>query len=171
VEVAVARSLGRLRRPSGPRAVALVVLLVLVAVSALLGLRLREASAEDARRQEILHAARQEAVNFTTVDHRHARRDLQRILDGATGQFAKDFRSGQSQVVTMVTQNEAVSKGEFLEAGIVSADEDSARVLVVLDADVSNTGQPKGAVRHYRLKMSLVREQGRWLTSKLEFVG
>ncbi|MGH8870349.1 MAG: hypothetical protein ACRDYU_20490 [Actinomycetes bacterium] len=152
-------------------AVAIVAVLALLAVTALLGLRLRAASAEEALREEVLHAARQEAVNFTTIDHRHAARDMQRILDGAAGTFKKDFARGRGQVEKVITDNQAVSRGEFVEAGLVSADEDSAQALVVVDADVRNTGQPKGTVRHYRMKMHLVQQDGRWLTSRLEFVG
>ena len=68
---------------------------------------------------EVLHAARQQAVNFTTLDYRHLDRDLGRVLDGATGDFRKQFRAGTTDLTALVTANKAVADGEVLEAGLV----------------------------------------------------
>lgn len=133
--------------------------------------RLAEASETDARRTAVLQAARQQAVNFTTLDYRELARDLDRVLEGATGQFRSQFESGTEDLSELVTANEAVSEGEVLEAGIVSEDADSARVLVVADSTVTNTADPQPQKRHYRMQMDLVLERGRWLVSDLQFVG
>jgi Mce-associated membrane protein len=133
--------------------------------------RLTSASAREDRRAEVLHAARQQAVNFTTLDYRHLDRDLGRVLRGATGGFRKQFKAGTDDLTTLVTENKAVSRGEVLEAGIVSSDSDSARVLVVADSTVTNAAQPQPDKRHYRMQLDLVRQHGRWLVSDLQFVG
>ncbi len=70
-----------------------------------------------------------------------------------------------------MTANQAVSNGEVLEAGIVSDDDDSARVLVVADSTVTNAASEQPQKRHYRLQMDLVRDGDRWLVSDLQFVG
>ena len=64
-----------------------------------------------------------------------------------------------------------MSRGEVLDAGIVSDDADSARVLVVADSTVTNAAQPQPQKRHYRMQLDLVRSGGRWLVSDLQFVG
>lgn len=149
-------------------ALAAVACLVLVALSLP---RLSEAADRDARRTAILAAARQHAVNFTTLDYRRLDRDLGRVLDGATGQFRRQFKAGTADLSTLVTENQAVSKGEVLEAGIVSDDTDSARVLVVADSTVTNTADPGPQKRYYRLQLDLVLRGDRWLVSDLQFVG
>ncbi|EPJ41875.1 hypothetical protein STAFG_1085 [Streptomyces afghaniensis 772] len=125
----------------------------------------------DQRRQGILAAARQSALNFTSLDYRHYDRDSANVLAGATGEFKKQFTAQTDQLTKLVAQNKSVSQGQVLEAGIVRSDEDSARVLVVADSKVANTAAPEGEARTYRLQLDLVHKDGRWLTSDVEFVG
>ncbi|WP_329050073.1 hypothetical protein OG873_11660 [Streptomyces violaceus] len=125
----------------------------------------------DQRRQGILAAARQSALNFTSLDYRHYDRDSANVLAGATGDFKKQFTAQTEQLTKLVAQNKSVSQGQVLEAGIVRSDEDSARVLVVADSKVTNTAAPEGEARTYRLQLDLVHKDGRWLTSDVEFVG
>ncbi|MGW1891490.1 hypothetical protein ACWCP6_14715 [Streptomyces sp. NPDC002004] len=127
--------------------------------------------AADQRRQDVLAAARQSALNFTSLDYRHYGRDSTRVLRGATGDFHKQFAARTGELTRLVTENRSVSRGQVLDAGITRSDERSARVLVVADSRVTNTAAPKGEARTYRLQLDLVREHGRWLTSDVEFVG
>jgi Mce-associated membrane protein len=133
--------------------------------------RLAEADDRAERRSAVLAAARQHAVNFTTLDHRRLDRDLGRVLAGATGSFRSEFEAGTEDLSELVRANEAVSEGEVLEAGIVTDDADSARVLLVADSTVTNTGGEAPQQRHYRMQMDLVLRAGRWLVSDLQFVG
>ncbi|MGI5136002.1 MULTISPECIES: hypothetical protein [unclassified Streptomyces] len=142
-----------------------------VALSALLGVRLADQRAVEQRRQDILAAARQSALNFTSLDYRHYRQDSGNVLDGATGDFKKQFAAQTGELTKLVAQNKSVSEGQVLEAGIVRSDDRSARVLVVADSKVTNTAAPQGQARTYRLQLDLVRERGRWLTSDVAFVG
>ncbi len=141
------------------------------ALSIWLALGLYDRRETDQRRQDILAAARQSALNFTSLDYRHYDRDSANVLSGATGDFKKQFTAQTEQLTQLVAQNKSVSEGQVLEAGIVRADEDSARVLVVADSKVTNTAVPQGEARTYRLQLDLVKRDGRWLTSDVEFVG
>ena len=123
------------------------------------------------RRQDLLAAARQSALNFTSLDYRHYDRDSANVLEGATGDFKKQFAAQTGELTQLVAQNKSVSEGQVLEAGIVRFDENSARVLVVADSRVTNIAAPKGEARTYRLQLDLVHRDGRWLTSDVEFVG
>jgi Mce-associated membrane protein len=129
------------------------------------------ADEREQRRTEVLQAARQAAVNFTTLDYRRLDRDLGRVLAGATGEFRSQFEAGTKDLSELVTANQAVSKGEVLEAGVVSDDADSARVLVVADSTVTNAAESEPQKRHYRLQLDLVRDGERWLVSDLKFIG
>ena len=150
--------------------------LALAAVAALVVIsmtvpRVSAAGDRDQQRTEVLEAARQQAVNFTTLDYQHLDRDLGRVLAGATGDFRAQFEEGTKDLSQLVTANQAVSEGEVLEAGIVSDDADSARVLVVADSTVTNSAGADPQRRHYRLQMDLVHRGDRWLVSDLQFVG
>ena len=136
-----------------------------------LALQLQDSSSDSQRREEVLQAARQQGINLTTLDHRSVDRDLERVLAGATGTFKKEFAAGAKDLTDLVVENKAVSTGEVLEAGLVTADSDSARVLVVVDSTVSNAATGEEQVRHYRMQLDLARRGQRWLTSDLTFVG
>jgi Mce-associated membrane protein len=142
-----------------------------VALAATSLVRTSDAGAREDRREAVLAAARQAAVNFTTLDYRALDRDLGRVLRGSTGDFRTEFEAGTDDLSALVTQNEAVSEGEVLEAGIVTDDADSARVLVVADATVTNAAEPEPQKKHYRMQLDLVRQGERWLVSDLQFVG
>jgi Mce-associated membrane protein len=136
-----------------------------------LSVRVYEQRQTDQRRQDVLAAARQSALNFTSLDYQHYDRDSGNVLKGATGDFKEQFAAQTAELTKLVAQNKSVSEGQVLEAGIVRADERSARVQVVADSKVTNVAVPGGEARTYRLQLDLVLENGRWLTSDVEFVG
>jgi Mce-associated membrane protein len=141
------------------------------ALSAWSAVELSGQRAAEQRRQDVLAAARQSALNFTSLDYRHYDRDSGNVLRGATGDFKKQFAAQTEQLTALVAENKSVSEGQVLEAGIVRSDARSARVLVVADSKVTNTAVPDGEARTYRLQLDLVLEDGHWLTSDVEFVG
>ena len=162
-----------LRRPTG-RALTVALASALALALALVGylaVQLHGQHQQGLRDQDILSAARQEALNFTSVDYRDFNRDSDNVLSGATGDFKTQFAAQAKQLSSLVTANQSVSQGQVLDAGIVRADGDFARVLVVADSKVTNTAAPAGQVRNYRLQLDLVLTGGRWLTSDVEFVG
>ncbi|MEU4133579.1 hypothetical protein [Streptomyces wuyuanensis] len=144
---------------------------VTTALSLWLGFRVHEQRVDEQRRQDILAAARQSALNFTSLDYRRYAKDSANVLKGATGAFKAQFAAQTAQLTKLVAANKSVSQGQVLEAGIARSDERTARVLVVADSKVTNSAAPEGQSRTYRLQLDLVLEGGRWLTSNVEFVG
>jgi Mce-associated membrane protein len=136
-----------------------------------IGYHVRQENQTSQREQEVLAAARQEALNFISIDYRKFDQDSKNVLSGATGDFKQQFSDESKTLQSLVTTNKAVSSGQVLQAGVVSSGASAARVLVVADATVANTAAPSGQVRNYRLQMDLVDEGGQWLTSDIEFVG
>ena len=145
--------------------------LVTTALSGWLCLQVYEQRTDEHRRQDILAAARQSALNFTSLDYRHYEQDSANVLKGATGDFKDQFSAQTAELTKLVAANRSVSQGQVLEAGITRSDERTARVLVVADSKVTNSAAPGGQARTYRLQLDLVLEHGRWLTSDVEFVG
>lgn len=162
------------RRAPGGRAVSVtlaVVCVLALAASGFLGVQVYQARQDEQRNEDVLAAARQSAVNFTSLDYRHYERDSKNVLSSATGDFKKQFTAQTKELTGLVADNKAVSKGRVLEAGIVRVDDDSARVLIVADSEVTNVNSPDGQARTYRLQLDMLLESGRWLTSGVAFVG
>lgn len=127
---------------------------------------------ERERYGDVLTAARAEAEAFVNIDHRSAKESIDRVAEGATGDFAKQYRSESSSVVELVKENESVMTGKILWAGVVDVDQDSATVLVATSGTVANVQTDNRAtVRHFRLQLELLRVKDKWLTSDLQFVG
>ena len=146
--------------------------LVLLLVAALyLGFQLRSHAQDDAARRDALAAARQSAVNLTSIDKDNFADDVASVLDGSTGEFRGDFAARADDLERLLTENEVVAEGRVLDAGIVRADRRSATALVVVDSTVSNKQTPDGRVNSYRMRLELEKVGDRWLTSVLEFVG
>jgi Mce-associated membrane protein len=157
---------------------ALVVLLVAVlaatvAAGVVTGHRWYVDRATDQARQQALAAGKQASVNFVSVSAASVDRDIQRITAGATGDFKDEFTRGQSQVRAAVVENKVDSRGTVLRAGLVSGDRRRAVVLVAVDATVKNVKAPEGRPSHYRIQLDIVHDKasGRWLVSRLQFVG
>lgn len=127
--------------------------------------------ANDSERSGAMKAARQLALDFTTYDYQSWDADSKRVLDDSTGQFKQEFAAGSNSVKTEVVTNKATSKGDVKEAAVVSNDKDSAQVLVIVNAVVTNTASADGTERRYRIKLDMVREKDHWLTADLQVVG
>ena len=121
--------------------------------------------------REVAEAARVEALAFLTVDHTDMDPLIDAVLAGATGDFAKQYESQRDTLTSEAIRTEATSTGEVVALGVGDLDDDSATVLVAANSTVTNTSTgSKGQVHYYRLRLDLVREGERWLTSNVEFV-
>jgi Mce-associated membrane protein len=152
--------------------VALVAVQALLAAAAIVGaLTLRDDKQRDDARGAALGAARQEALNLTSIDGRDIDNDLRRVLDGATGGFRTDFQQRSQDLKTVLTENAVVAEGHVIDAALVRGDLDTATALVVVDSTVKNKAAPAGRANTYRMQLDLERHGSRWLTSALQFVG
>lgn len=167
MEVATDRPAHRLTLPLVVLGVLLVAALV---IGGLLWADLARAAAEDRGRADALRVARQFTVNFTTIDHRHADRDISRVSRLASGDFGQEYENAAKSVRDVVKENETVSTGQVLEAGLVDFDGDDARALVVADSDLENVAMDQSEQRHYRLQLDLAREGGAWRVVDVVFV-
>jgi Mce-associated membrane protein len=149
-----------------------VVTLLLAVAAVVLSLQLREQAETDDRRAAALAAARQSALNLTSIDTREFDEDVRKVLEGATGDFLADFqeRTKDGELESVLVENQVVSEGTVIEAGLVRSDETNATALVVIDSTVQNTASPDGRVNTYRMQLELELRDGAWRTSTLEFV-
>lgn len=148
---------------------------VLGALLVALGLVLTSGDEVDAEltaaQHDVAAAARAEALAFLTVDHRDMDALVDAVLDGATGDFAEQYAAQRETLTSEAVRTEATSTPEVVALGVGDQDDESATVLVAANSTVTNTSTGSdGQVRYYRLRLRLVRQDGRWLTSDLQFV-
>ena len=165
-------------RPGRPRLVTVALGLAVATTLVLAGFVVQAhaavGSAADSRqdRADALAAARQEAVNLTSVDSADIDGDLKRVQDGATGDFAKDFAAQSVKLRQVLKDNAVQSVGEIKDAGVVALGAGNATVIVMINSTVKNKAQPTGTPRTYRMRLELLKVgPGHWQTTKLEFVG
>jgi hypothetical protein len=98
--------------------------------------------------------------------------DFEGYLDGINELLTAKARTENSKVFDAIRQSYQAAKvkgsGKVLLTGVAEADDDSATVLVVHDADVSST---QGKVeRHHRWAVELVKVDGDWLVDDFDQV-
>ncbi|KAA1395985.1 hypothetical protein [Aeromicrobium ginsengisoli] len=121
---------------------------------------------------DITRAARAETMAFLSVDHKKMDELTQRVLDGATGTFKKQYQSSVKSLKETAVAQESISKGSVGEIGLSEVDPDAATVFVAAGSKVQNKGtNGKVEDRSWRIKLSMVKKDDRWLVSQLEFVG
>lgn len=149
---------------------AVLAIIVLTAAAAYLALQLRHADARDAERQQYVQAARQTVVNLTSITPETARDDIDRILSTATGDFEREFDGRIDPFVSVVVEADVATEGEIIEAGLESETDQSATVLVAARTYVTNAALEEPQPRDFRLRVTIVDEEGVLKTSNVEFV-
>ncbi len=121
---------------------------------------------------DVTRAASEATVAFLTVDHERMDELTARVLSKTTGDFRKEYQSSVKSLTDAAVSQESVSTGSVDEVGLGEIDSDSASVFVAAASKVKNKGT-KGEVedRTWRMKLTMAKEDDRWLVSKLEFVG
>jgi Mce-associated membrane protein len=156
---------------------ALVALLLLLAV---LGAALVRATHEDradasARAEQygaVLAAADTEATAFVNLRYDQAAQGIQAVADGATGDFRAHYVRSARHLASAMQRQRSTLTGHVVSSGVVDLVPDRATVIVATSGTVSNRRTGGHEVpRHFRLRLTLLREGGRWLTSDIAFVG
>lgn len=125
----------------------------------------------DTDRADAIAAARHVALALATISYKSADDDIRRVVGSGTGEFAGEFEANLDSYVDVVRSGKITSTGEVREAGLISLAGDVAKVAVAIASTVKNKQAPKGEKRWYRMSVELQRqEDGRWLTSQVEFV-
>jgi Mce-associated membrane protein len=148
----------------------LVLVVVLAGLTGWLGYRTYKSHQADEQRKLFLEVGRQGALNLTTIDFQEADKDVQRILDSATGTFYDDFQKRAQPFVEVVKQAQSKSVGTIAEAGLESESDNSAQVLVAVTVKTSNAGAPDQQPRAWRMRISVQKVGDDAKVSNVEFV-
>ncbi|MFC4377132.1 hypothetical protein ACFO5K_23895 [Nocardia halotolerans] len=152
-------------------AAAVVLVLALVGGAGFAAFSAYSVDRDEDLRAQYTETARQAVLNLTTIRAETAKEDIDRILAVASGDFKAEFDGRVEPFMGVVQEANVVSSGDVVESGIVSADDESAQVLVAAKQTVSNKGSPEPQSRQYRFRVTVANADAGMTVSKVEFVG
>jgi hypothetical protein len=123
-----------------------------------------------AARVAALQAAKQETAVALTYDYRSLDADFQRAEAGMSRKFRANYaQTAASSVAPLAAKTHAITTGTVAAGGVVSATEDTARVLVFANQTVENkllnaTSRLDRSV----IEVTMVKENGRWVIDNLQ---
>lgn len=156
----------------GRLAVAAVAATAIVALVVTTGFTARWYVADRDREQmdsRYVDAARQGVANVISVSADRADRDVDRILENATGDFRADFASRSKDFIEVVKQMKVTSTGTVNAVGIEDSDEHEASLLVSATSLVTNGSGAEQEPRVWRLRVHLLHDDDRILIDKVDF--
>lgn len=131
-----------------------------------------DAREAQARYGAVLQAASHEAEAVINIRHDEARESIDRVVEGATGEFRNQYTTSTAGMIKVLKANKSVMQGDVVWAGVVEVDVDSAIVIAATSGTVANKEtKDEPVARDFRLRLELQRVDGEWLTSDLQFVG
>lgn len=165
----------RERKASGGRP-ALVVVGLWVLIAALvtgagfLGWSIHNNSDANAQRTAILSSAQREAAALTTLSSQSGASDYNAVLAGTAGDLKEQLTAGRAQFLKTLGTAGVTSVGTVLDAGVISVNSGTAKVLIDVRANVQNKQTARPEQRAYHWEATLVSSAGKWLVTSLEFV-
>ncbi|GAB2514572.1 hypothetical protein [Nocardia heshunensis] len=129
----------------------------------------------DAHSKELLDAQQQAqaaackyAPLLATYDAKNLDAYFTSVLDGATGDWKKQFDSTSKDLREVLSQGQVVSKATDVQCAVRNADRNSAEAIVVIGQTITSLGtQGKPAPGQLSMVMRLERSGDRWLVNKV----
>lgn len=161
------------RRGAGLDLLLLVLVVVLALAVALGAVLLRDARARDAaavadreRYAAVLAAGRAEAHALVNVRHDDGGASIDAVAQRATGELRERYTSGREAVLRELRRARSVARGEVSEVGVAELGATTATVVAATDGTLaSRRSDGRPVPRDARLRLELVLEDGRWLTT------
>ena len=153
----------------------LAVVLLAVSVVSSLGWRRADNRADGLQRTtdlstSALQAARKYTVDLTTYSYKQLAKQQTTLNAESTAKFRKTFADSSKTLDAVFTQLHAVATGTVVDAAVKAVSGTSAVVLVFVDQKASSTQLKKAQTQSSRLRMTLVRQQGKWLLDSVDLV-
>lgn len=147
------------------RRVLLIVLSLLLVASVIAGVvmldKRREVESSLDVRRDVVRVAERFTVQVNNYDSKSVDDYQQSVSAMLSTKFRADFDKALEDIVDSVREAQMNSDGKVLASGVASLDPDSAKVLVVADAEVKTVFDTRQ--RHFRWEVSLVKVDGEWL--------
>ena len=106
---------------------------------------------------------------LTSLDFRHAKEDVQRIVDNSMGSFRDDYEVRSEDFVKVVEASKVIARGTVTAAAVQSMTDGEAVVLVAATEEITNAAGNKQP-RAYRFRVTVTRDGDQLKLSKVELV-
>jgi Mce-associated membrane protein len=136
-------------------AVSLTAVVALASIVGWLGWQSYQSYSVNQKRQAYVEAARQAALNLTTIDHAKVDADVQRILDTTTGAFHDEFQQRSQSLVDAVKQAQSKTEGTVTAAGLESVGANDAQALVTVSVKTVLAGAEEPQPRGWRMRITV----------------
>jgi Mce-associated membrane protein len=157
--------------PAIAAAVAVILVCTFIGLSAYMVLQHRDATKRQEREAAFVAGAKQGVLSMISLDFSKAKEDVQRVIDGSTGQFKDDFQHRANDFISVVTQSKAITEGTVNVAALESVNGGSAVVLVSATSLVTNSPPGKDVPPLvWRLRVTVSDVGGYYKMSKVEYV-
>lgn len=158
---------GQLSWQAGLLALIVVALLVLAGQRGLAWQDFRERVADE---KDAVAAATAEVEGLIEVSAATSKKDLDKLLDGATAEFRTELEGQADRLRSALSKNKVTATGKVISTGVVKLEDGRATVIVAAAGTVKNDKTAEAEPRNYRLRVDLRQDHDRWLVSGLEFV-
>lgn len=161
---------GRSKKSLVTGGVAGLLVVALIAAAVFLAVERYQAEKYNENRQAYLDAAKQAVLNLTTIHPETAAEDVTRIIEGSTGPFRADFESRKDPFISVIQESQVRTDGEIVAAAVENQSDELATLLVAAKTTVSSVDQPEPSPRNFRMRVTIVDQDGKLKASKVEFV-
>jgi Mce-associated membrane protein len=115
---------------------------------------------------QALQAARSNIVDLTSYDHLTFDDDVEQIRRVTTGDLRDETVAELEAQREVIVDGGVVVNSEVIDAGVTRATDDTATVLLFIQATQTAEGSEESQVRRYPIEVDLVKQDdGRWLLS------
>ncbi len=123
------------------------------------------------QRERVVTTATDFAVAYNTYNVTNTADYQERMSGLLSKSYRAEFDKITSEIFKLLVPKKQVSNNaKVLGVAIDSFDKDSAVVLVAVDATLTNTDSKDPVARHMRWRLSMVKQNGKWLVDKLASV-
>jgi Mce-associated membrane protein len=157
--------------PAIAAAATIILIICFAGVSAYMVLQHRDTTRHQQREAAFVAGAKKGVVNMISLDYNKAKEDVQRVIDGSTGQFKTDFQQRANDLIAVVARSKTITEGRVNAAAIESMERNSAVILVSATSQVTNS--PPGRdepPQIWRLRVTIADVGGQYKMSKVEYV-
>ena len=150
----------------------LLAVLLVVALAAGVGAlyyQYRQTQQVEQARTEAVDAASAQALAMLAYDYTGVDQQLSSASEGLTGDFKDEYLGLITDVIAPAAKEKSLTVQVTVQGtAVVSAEPDAASVLLFLNQITTSSDAPDAASSGSRVRMSLEKVDGRWLTSNLE---
>ncbi|MFI0370349.1 hypothetical protein ACH35V_20955 [Actinomadura sp. 1N219] len=161
-------------RSGSPTAVVAVLVVLMIAFGAgttALALEVREQNATETASKEASFAASRAAQKLSSYDYQTLDADLKAASATTTGKLRTDYDKLAQQLRTVAAQQQAVSTTTVIKVGVASATPDKVVALVYANrSSATKADKQQRLPEPLRIRMTMVKQDGKWLASELTVI-